>query len=78
MRVERTLKSTKRNFLKSCPEARTPNVMSSWLSIFVIEIAVLTSSPSGKTNADDLGGDLCYKENSIIIPQCKTIIKVWR
>lgn len=52
------VKCTKINFLKSRPEARTPNVMSSLLSFFVIEIAVLTSNPSGKMSADNLGGDL--------------------
>lgn len=52
------LKCTKRNFLKSRPEARNPNVMSCLLSIFVIKIAVLTSNPSGKMSADNLGGGL--------------------
>jgi hypothetical protein len=52
------VKGTKRNFLKSRPAARSPNIMSCLLSFFVIEIAVLTINPSGKTNIDNLGGGL--------------------
>lgn len=49
--------------------------MSRWLSIRVTEIAVLTSNPLGKMNADNSGGGDLYSQENSIIPWCKTIIR---